>query len=708
MTRGTRRRIFIFAGTTLLAGTVLAISLYVFLRYRYPFQESALEARGASTVYTDCKGTPILARLGESDTWRLPRPLGAISPRVVQAVIAVEDQRFRSHCGVDPLAVLRAAGSNASAGRIVSGASTISMQLARIAHPEPRSFTGKIRQVFRALDLEAKHDKDWILTQYLNHVPFGANIVGVEAAALRYFGHDASQLSIPEAALLAGLPQRPSALRPDRHPDAARTRRNTVLERMLTLRSITPDQCQRACDSPVRVQRHDDTANRLGIASREPLFCSLTPKSTGRIRTTLDPQLQTHARLALRSAVAHLPHVADGAAVVIGTRTGNVRAFVGTLDFARPLDGQVNAATALRSPGSALKPFIYAVAMDGGLIVPDTRLDDRPLTYRDYRPGNFDGTFVGGITARMALSRSLNTPAVILLQRAGAAHVLKRLHQCGLRSLNRSAQEYGLALALGGGEVTLLELTNAYAGLARGGLFHPWRTCSDQAVPPSVTPFARGTVTLVTDMLATTPLPGAVMLDLAWKTGTSNGCRDAWCFAYNTEYTVGVWLGNKSGAPSGNLVGARAAAPVVADLFLRIYRQQRAPPAQTRQGTVQIKICRRTGLRPTAACKARMDTEAPDQIPLRPCMACTKATAAASDSSARILAPAPGTYHAENGAVTLALASVSGKPLLWYVDDTFIGRFAKRGQVAFTLGIHRIHSVDQTSGATHDVRVAIR
>jgi penicillin-binding protein 1C len=716
-------RVAWFAVLAMVAGLCVGLPAAWGLRRAGRVDESQLHADRASTVYTDRAGALLRVDLGADDQWQIRVPLTAMSPWLIYGVPAVEDRRFWSHHGVDWLAVARAARSNLTSGRIISGASTLSMQLARLAQPERRSWSAKVRQVLRARDLESRHSKEWILEQVLNQAPYGGNLVGVEAAARAYFGKTSADLTLAEAALLIGLPQRPSAYRPDRYPERALARRHRVLECLASAGLISAERARATDALPLGVRSAPAGAPRPGLPQREPLFCAavaaVCPTRGGSVVTTLDRQWQDIALSALRCQVQRLPDVRDGAAVIIDNATGAVRALIGTLEVQAPGNGWVNAACSPRSPGSALKPFIVAVAIEAGLVLPETLVADEPLTLPGYRPENFDGRYRGMVTVREALSRSLNTPAIRLLQAVGPDYAQAVLRRCGLRSLaRRPAAGLDLSLALGSGEVTLLELTGAYAGLARGGDFRPPCLLEAAAVnSPAERVFRAGTAALLIEILASRPLPGAPRLPVAWKTGTSNGFRDAWCFALNREVTIGVWLGNKSGRAAESLVGVSAAAPVVADILTRLYAGAAPASLPAPAGTEPVEVCRVSGLPAGHACEHTQMSLRVAGIPTRLCGRCPQSAAvpgaapafSAGDAAEppRILLPRPGDYLAEGGAVRLPFSAARREPLLWFVDGEFIGQFAERDAVVLERGVHSVQGIRPAAGTADRVTVRV-
>jgi len=562
------------AAIGLAAAAVVSILAFAALWRLFPYDidafDRAVARRNAASVL-DRTGKPLRCFLGDEDTWQFPVALSDMSPHLPSALIAVEDERFRLHPGVDPISMGRAALSNIRRRRVVSGASTLTMQVVRLVRPRPRTLKSKAVETFRALQLERIKSKNEILETYLNLAPFGGNRVGVEAASRCYFAKSASDLTLSEAALLAGLVQSPSRLRPDRHLDRACRRRDHVLDRMVECGVATAEEAVLAKRRPLRIA----AAARSFDAPHFARWVRAIYPDRVVSRTTLDRWMQEISETALRDAVDWLrpDGVTNGAVVAIENATGAVRAMVGSSDFfSMDDDGQVNGALALRSPGSALKPFIYAVAFDRGFITPDTALPDVPSSFSGYRPENYDREFRGPVSARRALAYSLNVPAVSLLNDVGVVEAHETLCRLGMTTMNRSSDEYGLPLALGGAPVTLLELTNAYAALARLGVWRPWRILEKEPPDDGRRVFSEGAAYLIADILRDTSRLGDRSLwksqntarPMAWKTGTSYGHRDAWTVAYNSEYTVGVWMGNFDGRPSRALVGMLVAAPVAA------------------------------------------------------------------------------------------------------------------------------------------------
>jgi penicillin-binding protein 1C len=568
LSRRSRIVLAVAAGLGLLAGLVLFL-----VTVPPPFPLETLSPPG-STVVAARNGAPLRLYLAPDDAWRFPVRLAGVAPILPRLVIAAEDKRFYAHPGVDPLALFRAALSNLRAGRVVSGGSTLTMQLARLAAPKPRTLAAKLTEARVALALERRLSKQAILERYLNMAPYGGNIVGVGAASAFYFGKTPDRLSLAEAALLTVLPRAPLRLDPTRHPRQAKAARDRLLAAMAARGVITAAAAKQAATVPVP---------RALVAPPffAPQFCDLAREAAGtapRVDTTLDPEVQKSATDILRGRKNWLAGLGIGAvaAVVLDVQTRDVLAMVGSTDFFGDARfGQINGATIRRSPGSALKPFLYAHALDKGLVFPQSQLLDVPTSFGNYSPKNYDGHFLGRVTTEQALTTSRNVPAVRLLNAVGPAPFLELLHRGGLASLDQSAAHYGLSLILGGGEVTLLSLTDLYADLAAGGEHLPPRLLATAASPPAVRLFSPEACALVTEMLTKVERPdlptswerALAVPAVAWKTGTSYGHRDAWAVGYSARHAIGVWVGNMDGAPVTGISGAVHAGPILFELF---------------------------------------------------------------------------------------------------------------------------------------------
>lgn len=578
------------ASLSLLFTLALVLSLGAGRRHPPP----DLETPAAGVVLFDRHGAPLRIALDRDGQDNRPVALEAVSPWAQAAIVAVEDRRFHRHCGVDPIAVLRAGLQNLYAGRRISGASTVSTQVIRLAEPRPRTWRTKLIEAARALWLERRHDKSDILAAYLNRAPFGGNLVGIESAARWYFDKSAADLALGEAALLAGLPQSPARLRPDRHPANARRRMLHVLDRMRREGLVTPGQHAMAVRLPMDIR----TGSR---PFRAPHFADYVLANTARagaLVTTLDGDLQQGVeQIANRHAAALGSRRADRLAVVVmQVSDGAILAMTGSRDyFDDAAAGMVNGALARRSPGSALKPFIYALAIDQGAMTPETRLDDRPAGYRDIVPANFDGQFRGAVTLRDALVLSLNIPALNTVAQLGAQSVIDTLRGFGLGTIDRPAAHYGAGIAIGGAEVRLLDLVAAYACLARGGRYLPPRVMRDEPLSPARRVLSAEAAYIVSDILGGTErshdlfghIADAALPRAAWKTGTSSAYRDAWTIAWTPRHVIGVWVGNTDGRPTDRLTGAGAAAPIAGEILRRLDPSGAgdwfAPPAGIRE-----------------------------------------------------------------------------------------------------------------------------
>ncbi len=564
-----RGTLFATAATAALAGIMLLVCWQMF-----PFPENLLDPAPCGPVVFDREGRPLLGLTDQSGQWTRPARLPDISPWLVKATIAVEDQRFFKHRGIDPIAVLRAAGQNLGSARVVSGASTLTMQLCRMLDPRPRTFFAKSVESLRALQLECRIDKVEILERYLGLAPYGGNIRGVAAASRIWFGKSAADLCLSEAALLAGLPQSPTRLRPDRYPMRALKRRAMVLDSMYMRGMISEEEFLIAAAQPLGVLALGNAADRWRSENaRHVAWWALARRPEGG-RTTVDLDLQDAVEGMVRDQAAALPRGTDLAVVVIHVPTGEIRALVGSADFEDQADGQVNGALAWRSPGSALKPFLFAAAFSAGRLGPDSPVPDRPLDRRGYRPTNFAAGHAGSVTAAEALRTSLNLPALRITEAVGIQRCVGILESVGLRLPRDAAARGGMALATGAIEVRLLDLTNAYATLARKGIHRPARLFFDER-DSERSALCADVTAVVNDILSVdhrdpnsrAGLTRTQRLWFTWKTGTSSGFRDAWAVGHNRKFAIGVWAGRFSGAGDPSYVGATAAEPLLTALF---------------------------------------------------------------------------------------------------------------------------------------------
>jgi penicillin-binding protein 1C len=528
------------------------------------------DAQKVSTSVVDRNGKLLRAYAMADGRWRLPVDAKtAVDPGYLKLLLAYEDRRFYEHGGIDPLALGRAALQLITRGHIVSGGSTITMQLARLMEPRrERSVYAKLRQMVRAVQIERQLGKDRILDLYLALAPFGGNLEGIRAASLGYFGKEPKRLSLAEAALLVALPQSPERRRLDRYPQAAHAARDRVLDRMvedglvnredaIQARAVTVPKLRKPM--PILAPHSSDAA--VATARDQPV-----------IKLTLDATLQkTLEALARDRAIALGPNISIGM-IAVDNESGDVLARVGSSDyFDERRAGQVDMTRAVRSPGSTLKPFIYGLAFEDGFVHPDSLIDDRPIRFGSYAPENFDMTFQGTVPIRKALQLSLNVPAIALLDRVGASRLSSRLKQAGGSLVLPKDEAPGLAMGLGGVGVTLQDLAQLYTGFPRLGTTKPLReimTGNDDREPMRL--MDQAAAWQVGNVLIGTPPPeNGVHGKIAFKTGTSYGYRDAWSVGFDGRITIGVWVGRPDGAPVPGLVGRTAAAPILFDAFAR-------------------------------------------------------------------------------------------------------------------------------------------
>ncbi|TQD41031.1 penicillin-binding protein 1C, partial [Marilutibacter aestuarii] len=581
MTRTARRRLL----KTTLAGLLMATgAMLLDLAFPLPLPD----ARDAGAVVLAADGTPLRAFADRGGIWRYPADPGEVSPRYLEALLAYEDSWFWRHPGVNPLALLRAGGQWLRHGRVVSGGSTLTMQVARIIDPPAggsRTPWAKARQVLRALQLEAHLSKREILGLYLDRAPFGGTIEGVEAASWAYLGKSASKLSDAEAALLVVLPQAPSRWRPDREPEAARAARDKVLDRMASTGTWTAREVADARIEPV-VARSLHVPRHAALLARR--LRQAHPRER-RITSTIDIDLQRTLEARVASYFSDLPPRTSAALLVVDNATMEARAYVGSVEFADAERlGHVDMVRAWRSPGSTLKPFLYGLAIDDGLIHSGSLMVDAPQSFGDYRPGNFDAAYRGPVSAAEALQLSLNVPAVDLLDRVGPVRFAARLAHAGIDLHWPRGAAPNLSMILGGTGARLEDLVGAHAALNREGLagrvrYRPDDPRADRRL------LSPGAAWIVRWILEDNPRPGSAdsfdasgRARVAWKTGTSYGFRDAWALGGTRRHTVGVWVGRPDGTPLPGQYGAVTALPLLFEVVNALPRHRgdaaAAPP----------------------------------------------------------------------------------------------------------------------------------
>ncbi|PWW04076.1 penicillin-binding protein 1C [Hoeflea marina] len=566
-----RRRFRVFLATAAAVASVVCISAAGLAWADRAFPPPLDHSAGLSRQVTGEGGALLRAYAAPDGRWRLPVELSAVDPDFIAMLIAYEDRRFRRHHGVDPLAVLRAGWQFVShGGRIVSGGSTLTMQLARLIEPrDERSVTAKLRQMARALQIERRLTKDEILARYLSYAPYGGNIEGVRAASLSWFGREPRKLTLSQSALLVALPQLPEARRPDRHPGEARIARDRVLRRMHEAGLLPQSEVGRAALAavPHRRQTMPDLAAHLADEAVR------TRPMDQEIRLTIHAEVQRNLEKVAAEAAGWLGPRQSVALVMADAHSGEIIASVGSTGF---LDdqrfGAIDMTRAIRSPGSALKPFIYGLALEDAVVAPETLIDDTPANFSGYRPRNFDLSYQGEVTVRDALQRSLNVPAVRLLQAVAPERLLARLRRGGVRLDLPDGGAPGLAIGLGGAGLTLRQLVQLYTIFPNNGAATVLSDGIDPRPPapldaPVLSPVANWETL---DILAGVPAPQeAARLAIAYKTGTSYGYRDAWAIGFDGRHVLGVWVGRADATPVPGMAGVSTAAPLLFDAFAR-------------------------------------------------------------------------------------------------------------------------------------------
>lgn len=650
------RRTRIAAAALAAAGTVAVLAgAAVMLDGAYPPATGRYLDRSRSVL--DADGRLLRAFATADGSWRFAARPDDVDPLYLAMLTAYEDKRFYRHPGVDPLALVRAAWQWVASGKPVSGASTLTMQTVRLLEPRPRTLISKLVEILRAVQLEWRRSKDEILAIYLTVAPFGGNLEGVAAASQFYLGKDPGHLTAGEAALLVALPQSPEAARPDRHPEVAKIARDKVLARMQDAHVLDAEAVAAARLEPV-------AQTRLAAAFRAPHLAqrlvAADPKTETQ-RTFIDGALQASLEDLARRAVGGLEPGANLAILVVETAGRRVVAHVGSADFfdaAR--QGQVDMTRAVRSPGSTLKPFIYAAGFEHLGLHPETLIADRPTRFGDYAPVNFDQRYRGDITAREALQLSLNVPAVAVLDRLGPVRFAELIAEMGIAlHFDPRVGAPALPMALGGVGLSLWDLVTLFSGLADGGRFAPLRVAGADPQAAPVRVLDEAAAWSVAAILRDVPPPAgrvtATGRRIALKTGTSYGFRDAWALGFDGRFTVGVWVGRPDGGYGTDRTGGRQAAPLLYDVFdLLAPADGPLPPPPA-----GVVVARTEDLPPPLR---RFRTRGEMEIALL-----------APDSEFEIAFPPDGATvemaTAADGTATLALRANGGrKPLRWLVD----------------------------------------
>jgi len=585
-------------------GVAALFLLFFLLNWIFPVPDKV----EYSTIITDDKGEVIHAYLTRDQQWRMKTELSEISPLLRKTIVEKEDRYFYYHPGINALAVFRAFGRNILRMRRTSGASTITMQVARALEPKKRTYWNKLREMFRALQLEWKYSKDEILQIYLNVVPYGGNIQGVKSASILYFGKNPDHLSLAEITALSIIPNRPSSLVMGRNNDKIVEERNKWLKRWAAEKVFSDREIADALVEPL-------SAGRGRVPSLVPQLAQKLRKRGGPIvhsTVQLNMQLKLEKLVKDYSRTLALKNIRNAAVIVLDNQTHRVVSYVGSADFRDSADaGQVNGAAAIREPGSTLKPLLYGLCIDEGLLTPKRMITDVPINYDGYAPENYDRRFNGYVTMEYALEHSLNIPAVKSLKALGKDKLIRKLTDCDFHQIDRDRKKLGLSLILGGCGATLEELTGLYSIFASGGRYvRPLYVATDSLskekgiLSPAATFMINETLSKVNrpdfplNWESTVHLP-----KIAWKTGTSYGRRDAWSIGYNKRFTVGIWVGNFSGLGIPELSGANVATPLLFTVFNTIDYDNDAAWFSKPEDCDVRTVCSETGLPPADLCK---------------------------------------------------------------------------------------------------------
>jgi penicillin-binding protein 1C len=603
------------------AGLLGLIVLFFLLHWIFPLPDKV----EYSTMITDNKGELINASLTKDQKWRMKTELDEISPLLQKTIIAKEDKYFYSHPGVNPLAVIRAFFKNMFRMKRTSGASTITMQVARALEPGKRTIWNKIREMFRAFQLELRYSKKEILQLYLNLVPYGGNIEGVKAASLLYFKKNPDHLSLAEITALSIIPNRPSSLVMGKNNDVIVAERNRWLRKFAADKVFTAKEIEDALAEPLH-------AVRGSVPHYAPHLSYKLKKQGGYfIRTHIDlnTQLKTEKLVEDYTRSQRLKGIKNAAVIILNNKTHKVISYVGSSGFTDTTDGgQVNGAAAIRQPGSTLKPLLYAMCFDEGLLTPKMIMTDVPINYQGYAPENYDQKFNGYVTVEYALEHSLNIPAVKGLQLLGHDKLIQKLADCNFNQVKKDQHKLGLSMILGGCGTTLEELTGLFSSFANKGIFYSPSYTSSDTIHKKVTLISDGAAYMIDEILSKVNRPDfplswsatEKMPKIAWKTGTSYGRRDGWSIGFNKNYTVGVWCGNFSGVGVPDLSGAETATPLLFKIFNTIDYDSDEDWFSPPEDCEERLVCSETGLPPDENCTGKiLDKFIPLISSTRPC-----------------------------------------------------------------------------------------